>query len=205
MRTAVTSSRTPKTPRPCGLALLQQCDDPLDQFVDVSAGCVECQVRVLRRLVRRVDSGEPLQFTRPRTCVQALGISTFAFFDGSGDGNFEESEPGSFVESARNRSIRTQRRNHRRDRHHATAVGEQSSEMPDASDVLGSVSRREPEIVGDTVADVVTVQEIRGASRVDERTFDSDCDGGFSGGRQAGQPDRRALLGGRRPPPLTFE
>jgi len=39
--------------------------------------------------------------------------------------------------------------------------------MPDASDVLGPVARRKPQIFGQTVSDVVAVEQIRRLAALD--------------------------------------
>src|SRR6201993_5614871 len=71
--------------------------------------------------------------------------------------------------------------------------------MPDAPDIFGTITRREAEVVGQAVPQVVPVEQIRPAARFDQRAFDSDRDGGLARGRQPGEPDCRTRLAGLVP------
>ena len=87
--------------------------------------------------------------------------------------HLDEVEVGGVVEFAGDFAVGPQRRDHRRDGDHP-GVGEQTREMAYPPDVLGAISGREAEIVGDPVPDVVAVDEVGDAGAIDQFSFERD-------------------------------
>ena len=102
-----------------------------------------------------------------------------------------KSRPGRVVQLARELAVGRHRRDERDDRDHA-GVGEQARDVGDAADVLAAVAGLEAEVVGEPVADVVAVEQVRGPAGLDELALERDRDRRLARGRQPGQPDRRA-------------
>src|SRR3954464_10427082 len=77
--------------------------------------------------------------------------------------------------------------------------------MARPTDVFGAITRRETEVVGQPVTDVVTVQKIGDIARLDERALDGDRECRLAGGGQSGEPDRGAALTRGVPPMVTVK
>ena len=72
-------------------------------------------------------------------------------------------------------------------------------------DVLGAVTGREAEVVGQSVADVVAVQQIGDVTGLDEGAFDGDGQRRLARRGQAGEPDGGTPLAGRIPAVVPIE
>ena len=77
--------------------------------------------------------------------------------------------------------------------------------MADAPDVLGAVTGREAEIVGQAVADVVAVEQVGDVTGLDQRPFDGDRHRRLARRGQAGEPDGGAALAGRPPSGVAIQ
>ena len=171
---------------------------------DAGGRGVDPELGMLGRLVRSVDPGEALDLARACARVEALGISPLAFLDGRVDEHLDERQVGLLVRLAQVRAIGRQRRD-QRDHRDRSGVRHQPRHLSDAADVLGAVARREPEILGQPVSDVVAVEQVRRLAAVDETAFELDRDRRLARRRQPGEQHGRAALVDRQPALVAVE
>mmetsp|Transcript_23936 Transcript_23936/g.37280 ORF Transcript_23936/g.37280 Transcript_23936/m.37280 type:complete len:569 (-) Transcript_23936:50-1756(-) len=68
----------------------------MDRLADRHLAGIDDNVSVSRDLIGVINAGQTLQFPRPGLLVQALGITSFAHFDGGGDVDQDEPTAGGF-------------------------------------------------------------------------------------------------------------
>ena len=93
----------------------------------------------------------------------------------------------------RQQAIRSVGRNERCQRHSA-AVSKQQCDLGYATDVLVAIGFAEAKIFVQAEADVVAVEAVGGVGGVEQVLLEGGGDGGFTRGREAGEPDRKARL-----------
>ena len=89
--------------------------------------------------------------------------------------DLDEGELGGIVQLPRDDAVRAQGRDQRDDGDGA-GVGEQAGDLPDAPHVLGAVAGGEAEVVGEAVADVVAIEQVRRLTGGHELAFEGDRD-----------------------------
>ena len=73
-------------------------------------------------------------------------------------------------------------------------LGEQGGDLADAADVLVTIFGGEAEVLAQPVANVVAVEDEGGVALADEAALDGIGERGFTGAREAGQPDDGATV-----------
>ena len=76
----------------------------------------------------------------------------------------------------------------------AARIGKELGHLADPADVLRTVFGRESQVAIQTLADVVSIQDIGLMTPVGEKLFGRHRQRRFTGARQARQPDRAAFL-----------
>src|SRR5579875_4085381 len=122
-------------------------------------GSIDRQFWLQRRLIGIVDAGEALQLAGAGFLVQPFGIPLLAGLDRRVDEHFDERQLGLDVQSTNLIAVgpvRTDKAGHGQN----AAIGEQLGYFADAANVLFTVGGRETEILVESVADVIAVEDI---------------------------------------------
>ena len=204
---AATSSQRPRRARmPRRLVLrrrepsclAQRVDDARRRLVGRLVGGVDVDLGVLRRLVRRVDAGEVLQFAATRLAVQPLHVARLGDRERRVHVHLEELALAE--QRTRHAALGAERRDERH-QHDQAGVGHQLRHLGDATDVLDSIGVGEAEVAVQAVAHVVAVEQVGVSPERQQLLLDQVRDRRLAGAREAGEPQHRgplALLGRTR-------
>ena len=120
------------------------------------------ELRVRRRFVWVVDTGEPGDLAGTRLAIQALRIAGLAHLDRRVDEDLDERQPGDIVRRVALARVRARYGEMSGTRATSPGIGEQPGDLADATDVLVAIGGGEPEIGVQPVAQVVAVEQVRG-------------------------------------------
>ena len=157
-----------------------------------------------RRFIRRIDAREALDLAGSGARIQTLRVTPLALLHRGVDEHLEERQVRLLVRVAQVIAVRGQGEDqrHHRDR---PRVGHQARHLADATDVLRALGRRESEVLGEPVPDVVAVEQIRRLAALHQAALESHRDRRLPGRRQAGQQDGPAALVDREPAIVAIE
>src|SRR5215213_4361202 len=134
---------------------LEQRQHPLRLVLGPAVGRCEDEVRVLGSLVRAVHAREPGELAPPSLGVEPLGVPPLALLDGRVHEHLEEGQPDRLVGGPG-----------------LGPAGLEGADQPrhvaHPAHVLHAVLVREPEVAVQAVAEVVAVEQVGRASRLDE-------------------------------------
>src|SRR5205823_1061303 len=172
-------------------ALLEQAEDLGDARLDGLVTRADRELRLERRLVRGRDPGELRDLAGARLLVETLDVALLARLDRAVDEDLDE------VARLHDRphliAVRPVRRDERRQRHKAR-VGEELRDLADPADVLGAVGGGEAEVLVETVANVVAIEDVGAHAARAEVLLERDRDGGLPRAGESREPDGAAAV-----------
>ena len=148
-------------------------------------------LRVLGWLVRRVDAGEILELAAARFLVETFRVAFLGFLERSVDEHLEEF--ARLHQFAREPPFGTEGRNegHQDDE---SGVDHQLRHFGYAANVLDAVCIGEAEILVQSMAHVVAIENIGVATDRMQSLLDQICDGRFARAGKAGEPQHARFL-----------
>jgi hypothetical protein len=162
--------------------------NPIFQFDEIGA---DFQIGNERRFVRVIDARKPFDHALPGFLVEPFHVAAFANIQGGIDVDFDK------VAGANDGTGHIPHRSFWADKGVDTddsGIEKKPGYFGNPANVFHALGFREPQVVVDPGADIVSVEHFGEEPRFEKFSFELDRQGAFSGARKAGQPEDFAAL-----------
>src|SRR5215472_10535749 len=154
-------------------------------------GRVDADLGMLRRLVRGVDAGEVLELPAAGLAIEPLDVAAFGHGERRVDEHLEELPR--LEQGAGHAPLGAERRDERY-QYDEPRIDHEARDLRHAADVLDAILRGEPQILVETVAHVVAVEEVSMAAERRQLLLDAIRDGRLAGAREPREPQHAGPL-----------